>query len=794
MKRYIKYILTFVLFSCAVSCTVDDEIANPNDGGQMVLRLASSTMTRADNDNSRNEDKLVIADLYLFKTDADGKATGNSQWHKRVTFNSNATDLDYTATSSNGTGSVSNLKIDNTVLTSVFGTDGKSSGMLYVIANYDKKVTSGEKVEVESLPDQATLEELQKIVVATAQWGPSTEGADWADQSSFVMDGIGTVTKNGSSVGSEEAISLTRAAAKIELTITGYTDKVEYNGATWSPVLDHATVKAYVTMNNSVTSSYVGAAWDGTYTYDATTKRYGFTTATRKIENEDDETSETVTVYPQANPFYSYSSDWSGTDGANKASLLLAVPWKNNETDETKHSFYEIPIGSRINDKIERNKYYKIDIFVGTLGSFEESKKVTLTPNITVVDWSTGQIDVYISEAKYLVVDETDVKIYNKTEYYIPYASSHTLNNIEIVSVTKPNYSGDTATSYTYEPGTDKTVVTPTVNDDGKGNTAQFELEVDEQQSADGKYNGVIKLSHTLVNDNTSDAFDYVPYTITVKVTNACGFTEEIIYKQYPAIYIENHLNSSKTNVDKWSDGGTGTNGNGYGYVMVNTLYKDRVNYYSGDNWQTVESFDSNSKNPNMYIVTTTALDSSLASKYILGDSREESTYSASEVGFTSIEDVNGKTLAKYHPTKTDNENYLSPKFRIASAYGQLGSNKLSRQGAKNRCASYQEDGFPAGRWRLATTAELSYIAMLCAKGALPISLFGGSEYWSATNAYSISTRNGTISKESVSSAYLRCVYDDWYWGNEQLTDKTKYVWGDENSTAELNAKISQTN
>ena len=59
MKRYIKYILTFVLFSCAVSCTVDDEIVNPNDGGQMVLRLARSTMTRADgdNENSLNEDK-----------------------------------------------------------------------------------------------------------------------------------------------------------------------------------------------------------------------------------------------------------------------------------------------------------------------------------------------------------------------------------------------------------------------------------------------------------------------------------------------------------------------------------------------------------------------------------------------------------------------------------------------------------------------------------------------------------------------------------------------------------------
>ena len=51
------------------------------------------------------------------------------------------------------------------------------------------------------------------------------------------------------------------------------------------------------------------------------------------------------------------------------------------------------------------------------------------------------------------------------------------------------------------------------------------------------------------------------------------------------------------------------------------------------------------------------------------------------------------------------------------------------------RCAAYQEDGYPAGRWRLATYAELEFIAMLCAKDALPYSLFGASDYWSATGA-----------------------------------------------------------
>jgi hypothetical protein len=276
-------------------------------------------------------------------------------------------------------------------------------------------------------------------------------------------------------------------------------------------------------------------------------------------------------------------------------------------------------------------------------------------------------------------------------------------------------------------------------------------------------------------------------------VTNQSGFTEIITVKQYPAVYVVNHLNNNGVKeTSSYMDDSDGYNGNGYGYVMVNTLYQNRYTYsgwgsYGQNKWMTVESFDNSSNNPNMYIVTTTALDATSAQKYILGDSRSETEQTASTVGFTSVTDVKGKTLTKYRATKTDREDYLSPQFRISSAYGQLGSNTLSADQAKYRCAAYQEDGYPAGRWRLATYAELSYIAMLCAKGALPESLFGASDYWSATGALKIDTDGGGVSKGNASSAFLRCVYDDWYWGNEQLKNKAEYTWGDESTTAQLN-------
>ena len=179
-----------------------------------------------------------------------------------------------------------------------------------------------------------------------------------------------------------------------------------------------------------------------------------------------------------------------------------------------------------------------------------------------------------------------------------------------------------------------------------------------------------------------------------------------------------------------------------------------------------------------MYVITTTVLDSTLP--YILCDSRESTYYGPGNIGdgFTAVKDVNERQLTYYYPTSTENENYLSPKFRISSAYGQLGDNKLTANQAKMRCAAYQEAGYPAGRWRLPTTAELKFIGLLCANGGLPMTLFGGSNYWSATNNYSFD--DGIFTAANASTAYMRCVYDDWRWGSEPAVELDKYTWGDE--------------
>lgn len=732
MRKVLSYITIAVAAALVSSCMdFNVNLVEPQGPAKVTLQLRNADLvaTRAvTEDNAFNEDLLVNAQCFFTATDSDV-----------VLY---ATDLLTIGAHQTKT---LDIEIPAEKIASLFGTTTKCD--VYVVANYGSKIND--------------------ISIATIKGKAITLGTG-ATQDSFVMDGEAEVTLNGTALSG--AVDLYRAAAKIVVK-ANIISSVSEGGKNWLP----STSKIKLTYTGSVNGSKISARQtdanaEAEVTYTLETNVFSsFTT-----ETESDGTTKHVGY--QTTPFYSFPVAAT----ANKGSIKMVIPWTPAGGTEIEYT-YQIPV----NIALERNHVYIIEVDVETLGNLDGA---TLTPSYTVVNWTENAITAGLSRPKYLVVEETQVVMNNVNSYSIPYASSDAVSAV-ITSISKPNYTQKTTTTTSiYSNTTGAASVTPGNNINGNMNS--FSVSVDAT-------NNVVTLSHTLVNDNTSNSFDYVPYDITVRVTNQSGFSEIITIKQYPAVYVVNHLNNNgvldNINNDILDDNSY-TKASGFGFVMVNTLYDDRYDYDDGsyygtygNKWQSVEGFDSSSNNPNMYIVTTTSLDASSAQKYLLGDSRSETTQTATQIGFTSITDVNNKTLQKYRATKTDRDDYLSPKFRISSAYGQLGSNTLSASQAKYRCASYQEDGYPAGRWRLATYAELSYIAMLCAKGALPESLFGASNYWSATGALKIDTDEGTVSKSNSTSAYLRCVYDDWYWGNEQLKNKKEFTWGDESTTAQLN-------
>ena len=95
----------------------------------------------------------------------------------------------------------------------------------------------------------------------------------------------------------------------------------------------------------------------------------------------------------------------------------------------------------------------------------------------------------------------------------------------------------------------------------------------------------------------------------------------------------------------------------------------------------------------------------------------------------------------------------------------------VSRGNARRRCASYQEQGYPAGRWRMPTYGELKFIVWLAQTGKIP-RLFNTGVYWTAQGAYEINADTGELTPSSgTTSTWVRAVYDEWYWEKE-----TNYV------------------
>lgn len=144
------------------------------------------------------------------------------------------------------------------------------------------------------------------------------------------------------------------------------------------------------------------------------------------------------------------------------------------------------------------------------------------------------------------------------------------------------------------------------------------------------------------------------------------------------------------------------------------------------------------------------------------------------------------RPLKWYYPTDktTRTENMVAPSYRISSKFSGIEFGNIDMKYAEYRCAAYQEDGFPAGRWRLPTKAEVNFIGQLSAKGFFEFLFNNNGVYWSANGA--IKVTGSSVVNDGSSTALLRCVYDSWYWdkidgleGDPRQPQRDEFVWGD---------------
>lgn len=729
MKRYITFVLVAMSLVGLVACSNDNGIAAPDGEAQVALRFESSSMTRADEVagiNDLNENLIKTIDCYFYPTGATKDTP--AVWHQQFDF----VDEDKGIAGEQSSATVTDILMPSGEMNEIFVTG--DTGKIYAIANYaggSALPTSGENT---------TVAKLKEKVITTAWLDTNSK---FQTQPSFVMDSeMVEITKSDNTISG--TVPLFRTAAKVELTITGVAESAtDAEKNVWVPNIsvdeNGVVTGAYVTMYNARTTSSVGGAVqdfkDGTH---PELEDYGFSTSTVA-----------GALYKQTNPFYTYPHAWTSSE--QEAYLLLVVNWKKQSDSSTANCYYEIPIGLADNTEILRNHIYQIGINVGTLGSFVQEEPVTLTPSYMVVDWGTGDISAKIKGQRYLVVDKKKIEIFNQTDCKVNYATSHT-EGAMILSITRPNYTNQETE------GIDVIYSYNTENNTSTGSLNGFTLNCT---------NGVLSVSHVLDNDTNNYPYDYAPYTIIVRIYHTDEddtFYEDVTFVQYPAMYITLEKNE-------------GTNNKGYVYVYG----------YNADNssyWYSVRGRATSgaNSNPNMYTITVSALGAN--SQYIIGDPRVTTPITGSSINLTKEDATNrDKTLDNYYPTRTeaDAKNIIAPKFRIASSYGRCG-NPISYDEAERRCAAYQEYGYPAGRWRVPTMAEVMYVAKLSSDGIFPHLFGSGNNYWAAQGGFKYNindnTNKATVT-EITSGNYVRCVYDEWYWGSESIADKTKFTWGD---------------
>ncbi len=628
------------------------------------------------------------------------------------------------------------LTVDD--LWNIFDNTGSSNCWVYALVNIEDVVSEDE------FKKSTSLDSLKKISIK-ADFGPDASG-NAVPQDSFVMDGEAELPWDyGWNFNCTVPIS--RAASKITLNVTKI-DKVD----NWEPLPDQMKV-AYM---NGINAGYVNGTMDKA-SRQGNDNEYLYKSAAQAL------TGDAATGWTHEIPFYSYYNLWRDPDNSSNPDcgeapyLLLSLPWKN-DADRHFTCWYAVPFNT-LEGHLDRNTWYKINLSVNILGSGDPDKPTVLTPSYMILPWGNEvETNANLMRYRYLMVDQNYYEMHNVNSLTIPFISSHEVEAVDY-SLT---YTKLKPTNGKYKPEENVQV-----------DATKYSVNIN-------KDNNALVFKHDLINDYNSD-YDVSAYTlkVTIRHKDDHNYYETLTVVQYPALYVRAELNSDCTgDPEKGTDGNN--NENGFVYVNGGSSYWGGVSI--GGN-----------KDPYMYVVSISSLPTN--SDYCIGDPRSEKSSKPSLYRGESwksaitMDGLSERKLTYYYPADEDGtrvNNMIAPSFRIASSYGV--TNTLKYNDAKKRCASYQEDGYPAGRWRLPTPAEIKYMAMLARDGKIPILLSlldeddGYTYYWGAdSKAYSPDGPNpGNTEYDYWSQAYknyVRCVYDEWYWTDK--CDKKTFTWGD---------------
>ena len=511
-------------------------------------------------------------------------------------------------------------------------------------------------------------------------------------------------------------------------------------------------------------------------------------------------------------PFYTYLSDWSSRGNKDRPSyMILMVPWKliaetttGPEGEEAisggdfQYTYYQIETTPVDEYAYYENTFYQLLLKVGVIGSFELPEPVVVNAQYMVVPWGTVDVPGTLREGKYLILETREYTMNNINSASIPYITSHEIEEAYVTQVKYFNVSSDKNQFYQEITRTNSGKSAPTFTATTYVGNENFTVNVDND-------NNRLTLSHTI------STRQYTPYEVTVYIKNKAGLDDTVVFTIYPAIYvgrltggnafIEGRFarvqNPPSSGGQGWYElnergyyrsSNTGANNNNsainavYGSLLINlgtggVEIEDMVRI-------TVTSF---SEADSKYTIRKNNVNTEYT--YKLADPRVDSNIANSLEPYWITTSSNRQTQTtgswsgKQIKTGSSSSDLIAPDFIISSGRGRTqGMNAQFFDTFEKRCATYQEAGYPAGRWRIPTEAELAYIYKLQSLNIIPV-LFQpeNSAYWAssgyAVNSYTNGVANFTNNPNvgGAGRAGVRCVYDIWYWGDDPVTPTNEY-------------------
>lgn len=638
-------------------------------------------------------------------------------------------------------------------------------------------------VEDEEDLSGTSLPELGHLLEVTDFAGPSQH-----IMPRFLMSGTVDLALRGRTqvVAAAGTVKLTRYASKLTVGLH-VADQIRLGEEVWTPMYEGMELYLVNGVNNV---SLAGEVTDNPsyFSYKDNSMRFAYKNSTGLhfyFEKEGD--------FYTTFPMYMYPQHWDyGSDRSPRKEpyLKLVVPWMRQADPDKgivsaeKQFYYKIVIPEDRREEhrrsFVRNNWYHVNIVVGILGSDTDDAGATLDGTCYIYDWQDKNVVVKnaeIGNARYLSVERTSYTLYNIDRTDIAYVSSHPIS-ITDVRATRPYY-GTAAEG--------STVLGGKVRIAGSGDIYP---EGSKYLNYDGRSwlineGDAIVFDHPLNNNYADTRFDYSPYTVSYTIAhtdrpNDESYRKSQVIVQYPAIYLNYTSNPDTKDPEThlpihW------------GYVYVDGEQYTRAMYEADPNnsktdwqlehiWRVVHYSEGGT---DMYNITPTVLPPD--SEFIIGDPRQDRWDNLRNDWCLApdIETGENRRLQYYYPTEASNRtvDMIAPSFRISTKYSGTEYGGTPLEQARYRCASFQENGFPAGRWRLPTRAEVRFASQLSANGVFEWQFSG--TYWSAQGAIFVDKTKKEVSDSNASIALIRCVYDTWYWGDSQLDDISQFTWAD---------------